>query len=125
MPAVVKIDPQRRVICSTFYGEANDEELLRHRSAIAEDPNFDPTFSEIVDFSGVTKPEISEATLRAMASTTSLFNKSVLHIIVAPAELAFRLASSYQALARETRPNLLVVRSLSEAHALLRAQPST
>lgn len=125
MPAVVKIDRQRKLVCSTFYGEVNDEELLRHRLAIAADPDFDPDFSEIVDFSGVTLPAISESTLAAMAGLKSVFSESVPHVVVAPADLPFQLARRYQGLARATRPNLFVVRSLQEAYKLLGVGPES
>lgn len=124
MPAVVKIDPQRRVVCSTFYGEVKGEDLLRHRSSIAEDPDFNRDFSEIVDFSDARLGAISANTLRALANTQSLFNESVLHIVVTPGEAAMALARNYQSLAQNTRPNLVVVRSLDEAYEVLKSRSS-
>lgn len=124
MSAVLKIDRHRKLVCSTFYGEVSDEELVRHGSIIAADPDFDPEFSEIVDLSGVTFPAISETTLAGMASAKSIFSDSVLHVVVAPAELPFQLARSYQLLARGTRRNLFVVRSLQEAYKLVGVEPN-
>jgi hypothetical protein len=121
---VVKIDPQRRVVCSTFYGEVKGEDLLRHRSSIAEDPDFNRDFSEIVDFSDARLGAISANTLRALANTQSLFNESVLHIVVTPGEAAMALARNYQSLAQNTRPNLVVVRSLDEAYEVLKSRSS-
>jgi hypothetical protein len=124
VPAVVKIDPQRRVVCSTFYGEVKGEDLVRHRSSIAEDPDFDRDFCEIVDFSDARVAAISADTLRALANTPSLFNESVLHIVVTPGEAALALARNYQSLARSTRPNLVVVRTLDEAYEVLKSRAS-
>ena len=123
MPVVLKIDLHRRVVNSSFYGKVTDQELLGHRSAIASDPHFNPNFSEIVDLTAVTDLEVSEATLAAMANTQSLFSDSVRHIIVAPADLAFHLASKYKLFSRDTRHNLLVVRNRSEAYRLLDILP--
>ena len=123
MPVVLKIDPRRRVVDSAFYGKVTDEELLGHRSTIASDPHFNPNFSEIVDFTAVTHLEVSDATLAAMANTQSLFSDSVRHIVVAPADLAFHLAGKYKLFARDTRHNLLVVRTRVEAYRLLDIQP--
>jgi hypothetical protein len=125
MPSVLKIDPRRRIVCSSFYGEVDDEELLRHRARIEADPDFNPGFSEIVDFSGVTLPAISEARLAGMASGKSIFDGSVMHVVVTPADLPYKLARKYQVLARQTRPNLFIVRSLAEAYKLLGFEPDT
>jgi hypothetical protein len=123
MPVVLKIDARRRVVYSTFYGKLTDDELLGHRSAIASDPNFNGEFSEIVDFSAVSELTISEAALASMASSQSLFSESVLHIVVAPADVAFQLANQFKTFARDTRRNLLVVRTRAEAYQLLGIGP--
>jgi len=60
MPVVLKIDPQRKVVHSAFYGRITDAELLGHRKRISSDPDFNPQFSDIVDFSGVTDSEIQK-----------------------------------------------------------------
>jgi hypothetical protein len=119
MPVVLKIDRRRKVVYSAFHGKTTDEEVAAHRAAIAADPDFNPEFSEIVDFTGVTEAAMSEASLSAMAKNPSLFKDSAVHIIVAPADLIFNLASRYKALARFSRPNLFVVRTRSEAYQLL------
>lgn len=119
VPVVLKIDIRRRLVYSTFYGKITDDELLNHRSTIAADPHFNRDFNEIVDFSAVTEPNISEAGLAQVAAGESLYSDSVLHIVVAPADLAFQLASQFKTFAHETRHNLLVVRSRDEAYKLL------
>jgi hypothetical protein len=119
VPAVVKIDKRRRIVISTFYGDVNGEELLGHAMKIQADPEFNPAYSEIVDLSGVTSLAVSDASLAALSGRPSLFRDSSLHILVAPAELEFRAARSYQEMARDSRPKLYVVRSLEQAYRLL------
>jgi hypothetical protein len=119
MPVVLKIDPQRRVVYSAFYGKLSEAEVIDHRMQIAADPDFKPHFSEIVDFSAVTEAEISDATLGALAANPSLYDASVLHIVVAPAEPLFQVANKYKQLAEASRPNLFVVRTRAEAYQLL------
>ena len=123
MPAVLKIDPKRRIVLSTFYGEVTDEEVLRHSGVIVADPYFKPEYSEIVDFSGVTRMSISEGLLSGMAGTQSIFCRDSVHVVVAPADVAFGLARRYQALATKTKPNLVVVRTLNDAYAALGVPP--
>ena len=123
MPVVLKIDTRRRVVYSTFYGKLTDEELLGHRATIASDPDFNRDYSEIVDLSAVTEHAISQDALARMARNKSLFSDSVLHIVVAPAELAFRFASQFKTLARDSRRNLMIVRTKDEAYKLLGIGP--
>lgn len=119
MPVVLKIDTRRKVVYSAFYGKIDDAEVAGHRSAIAADPYFNPRFNEIVDFTAVTEVALSESTLAAMAANPSLYSPSSLHIVVAPEDLMFQLASKYKGFTRLSRPNLFIVRSREEAYRLL------
>ena len=119
MPVVLKIDARRKVVYSAFYGKIDDAEVAGHRSAIASDPDFKAHFNEIVDFTAVTDIDLSESTLATMAASPSLFRESVLHIVVAPADLIFKLAGKYKAFARSSRPNFHIVRSRDEAYQIL------
>ena len=116
MPVVLKIDSRRKVVYSAFYGKITDAELLNHRSAIMSDPDFNPDYSEIVDFSAVTEADISNATLAAMASAPSLYSSSVVHIVVAPSAALVQMVSKFKDLALSSRPNLILVHTRDEAY---------
>lgn len=119
MPVVLKIDSRRKVVYSAFYGKISEAEFLEHRSAISADPDFKPDFNEIVDFTAVTEAAISEAALATLAASPSLFEKSVLHIVVGSADWVLQIARKYKGLARSSRPNFHIVRSRDEAYQLL------
>jgi hypothetical protein len=119
MPVVLKIDPQRKIVYSAFYGKITDAELAGHRRSIAADPDFSPDFSDVVDFSAVTEAEVSDRTLAAMAATPSIYSEAVVHIVVAPADSVFQFASRFKDLAKGSRRNLFVVRTRAEAYQLL------
>ena len=119
MPAVLKIDRQRRIVSSTFFGEVSGKDLLEHRERIKSDPEFDPSFAEIADFSSVKMLSVSESALMTLAKIDSLFNKDVPHLLVSPADLPMTLALQYRDIVRETRPRMYVVRTLQEAQKLL------
>jgi hypothetical protein len=123
MPVVLKIDPHRKVVYSAFYGEVTDAELLNHGKAISADPDFNPDFSEIVDFSSTTNAAISEKALAALAANPSLFSSTVVHVVVAPDEALFQLVTKYKDFAQSSRPNLFVVRTRPEAYRLLPDAP--
>ncbi len=120
MPVILKIDPRRRIVCSTFHGEVTDDELLLHPSTIAADPDFSPEYADIVDLSELKIPKVSGQALSKLAGNKSLFRASVPHVIVAPTDVPFEMATHYQEMARESRPNLFVVRTLAEAYEVLR-----
>ena len=122
MPVVLKIDPHRRVVHSTFYGRITDADLLGQRERIASDPDFNPLFSDIVDFSDVTDPAITETAIAALAANPTLFSSSAIHIVVAPDGVMFQLGSKFKELSQESRPNFHVVRTRAEAYQLLRGR---
>jgi hypothetical protein len=119
MPVVLKIDTRRQVVYSAFYGKITDAEVLDHGPVIAADPDFRPHFSEIIDFSAVTEATVSDSTVAALAANPSLYNQSVRHIVVAPADSVFQLASKFKELAQSSRPNFFIVRTRAEAYQLL------
>jgi len=118
MPVSLQVDRARRMVTSTFYGQVTNEEFMRQASLIQSHPDSDPHFSEIIDFTGVTTTNLSTETIWA-AATTSIFDPSAKHVVIAPEDFAFGLARMFQALAEDSRPNLAVVRSPSEAYRLL------
>ena len=120
MPAVLKIDRQRRIVSSTFFGDVSGSDLLHHRDRIKADPEFSSNFAEIVDFSGVSMLSVTKSALSMLASTESLFDKDVPHVVVTPADLPMSLALEYRDKVRETRPNFHVVPTIDEARKLLR-----
>ena len=72
MPSVVKIDPQRKIVQSSFYGQVTGEDLLRHRASIASDSAFSPDYVDLVDFTSVKAPAIDESALRGLAISGQL-----------------------------------------------------
>ncbi len=119
MPAVLKIDRQRRIVSSTFYGQVTGEDLLEHRDRIKADPEFNPGFADLTDFSGIKMIAVSESALARLAGTESLFHQDAPHIVVVPSDLPHSLATKYRDEVRQTRPNFHVVRSLAEAQQIL------
>ena len=119
MPAVLKIDPQRRIALSTFHGYVTGEDVLRHQSVIIADPAFRPGFADVVDLSSLSLADVDDSVLRTLAGTQSIFEAGVPHVIIAPADLPYEMALKYRELAQKSRPNLHVVRSLLEAKELL------
>jgi len=99
-----------------FTEEVKDADLIKIASETRAHPLFDPSFSEIVDFSAVTGGRVSTFAVHTLAQRNSIYDRSSKHIVVAPQAHVFGLTRMYQAYAHETRPNLEVVRTLEEAY---------
>lgn len=113
------VEVDQRVIVCTFAGGIDDADVLSIRSLIAAHPDFDPSFSEILNFSGVTTANLSTAAIEIVSRRASAFDRYSMHIIVAPQDFIFGLGRMTQVFAENTRPNTAVVRTMEEARALL------
>jgi hypothetical protein len=106
-------------VIHTFSGELRDDDISDLPARVRSFPGFDPTFSELLDFSGVTAGTLSTAALDAVARSRSSFSPTSLHVLIAPQDHLFGLARMAQVLAGKTRPNSVVVRTMDEAREIL------
>jgi hypothetical protein len=123
MPVDLTIDERTGIVYSTFRGKIETAELVNHIAALKAHPCFRPDYNELVDVSGVTAFDVPTEDLRELAMENSPFDASSIRVLVAPADLLFGLARMFQGFGGETRPNLIVVRSLAEAYRTLGLQP--
>lgn len=119
MPAVLKINPQKRVVVSTFFGAVTDQEFLNHRQTIVGHPDFKPEFDEIVDLTIVSDFQVSAAALQKLATQESVFRPSSKHAVVAPKDISFEKAELFKRMANSSRPDLKVLRTAAEAYEFL------
>ena len=122
MSARLSIDVSQKIVTVTFAGEITDADLEQIGALTKSHPQFDPSFSEIVDFSPVTGGNISKFALQTLAQGTSVYDRASKHVVVAPQPQIFGLTRMFQVYAEETRPNLVVVHTLDEARESLGIQ---
>ena len=120
MSAQFAIDVKQRLVVSTFVGENSEEEIIGLASRIRADPDFDPSFSEVIDCSAVSVTRISTAFIKELSRRPNIFNSTSMHVIVAPQDHIFGLARMGQAFAEQTIPNIVVVRTMDEAYNVLK-----
>lgn len=113
------IDTNQKVVIVTFTGEINDADLTKVSRETKARPLFDPSFSEIVDFSAVTGGKVSIFALQALARRTSIYRETSKHVVIAPQPSVYGLTRMYQVYAEGTRPNSVVVHTMDEARACL------
>lgn len=119
MSFTVQILVEQKLVLTKLFGEVNGHELAEAGSAIRSHPGFNPAFSELIDCTGITNLDVSIQFLQNMASAQSIFNKGSKHIIVAPEDYLYGLARMTQVLAEQTKPNVVVVRTVAEAYKTL------
>lgn len=116
----VTVDVSQRLVLSTFSGELTDADVVGAASLIRSHPDFDPGFSEILDYSGVTAASVSTSVVQELSRRESLYNLASVHAIIAPQDVIFGLARMAQVFGEKTKPNVVVVRSMEEAREFLR-----
>ena len=113
------VDAVERVVLVIFAGEVVDADLINIGNVTKAHPLFDPSFSEIVDFSAVTGGNVSSFALQTLARRDSNYNRDSKHVVIAPQPHVFGLTRMYQAYANNTRPNLVVVQTPEQARECL------
>src|SRR5215472_9834292 len=67
MRVIVKINTSAKTVYSKFTGAITDSDMRSAVADLAKHPGFDPAFSHIIDFSGVTSASVSPNFIRALA----------------------------------------------------------
>ncbi|MEP6810141.1 MAG: hypothetical protein ABI992_07845 [Chthoniobacterales bacterium] len=70
MPANVTIDVERKLVITDCAGMVTDAEFLEARRQLLADPDFDPSFDRLWDFSAVTEERVSAETLAHLVATS-------------------------------------------------------
>lgn len=96
MPASYKIDKDKRLVLMNAWGVLTFADAVAHRDKLLADPDFDPSFSQISDFTDVTKVAISADELRQLAGL-AVFAPQARRAFVAPADEKFGLGRMFVA----------------------------
>lgn len=67
MPARYRIDRQRRLVISSAWGALSVTDIELHRKKLLSDPDFDPVFSQLLDFTKVTGALMTGEDVRLLA----------------------------------------------------------
>ena len=91
------------------------EDLIGHQERLLKDPDFDPTFSQVVDFTRLTKVEIIATDVRLVAKS-NIFSSHSRRAVFVKNDLRYGLAGMFEIhreLAGEV--GIQVFRNLEEA----------
>ncbi len=82
MPAWYKIDTSYKMVLSSGSGTVTITEMLEHQRKLFDDPDFDPTFSQLIDFTHVTKLDATADDFRALAEKSKFKHNARRAILV-------------------------------------------
>ena len=115
MPAFYKIDKERRLVLSTASGVFSRTDAQGHMERLVKDPDFDPSFSQISDFTQVTEFSISVEEIQELARR-SVFSPQSRRAFIAPTDLAYGLGRMYEMLREnEGEMGIRIFRTLEDA----------
>ena len=97
MPAFYKIAKERRLVLSTASGVFALTDALAHQEQLLADSDFDPNYSQLLDFSHVTKIELSKEDIRKLAER-DVFSPTSSRAILVTTELEEGLARLFKML---------------------------
>ena len=95
MPAHYKIHKERRFVLSTGSGCLSKEDVLGHMNGISADPDFDPEFSQLLDFTKVTEIGFGPNEVREFAER-NIFAPRARRAFLVQNDLHFALARMFE-----------------------------
>jgi hypothetical protein len=115
MPAFYKIDKAHKLVMTTASGVFNLADGLAHQDQILKDPDFDPNYSQLVNFTNASKVDLSADDVRRLAERRVFWQCARRAILVAD-DLGFGFARMFEMLREDTGDNnIRVFRSLDDA----------
>lgn len=115
MPEFYKIDKERRLVLTTGSGVFTFADVVSHMDKLSTDPDFDPSFSQIADFTHVTRIELSADDIRRLAQRT-IFSPHSRRAFIAANEAAFGIGRMFEILrGLEGEKGIRIFRTLEEA----------
>ena len=115
MSAFYKIEKERRLVMTSGSGVLTREDILGHQERLLNDPDFDPTFSQLIDFTQLTNTDITPADVQT-AALRNIFSPSSRRALLVKNDFQYGLARMFEIhrdLAGET--GIRVFRVLDEA----------
>jgi hypothetical protein len=97
MPASYKIDKQKRLVVTCAWGTCTASDALEFRQQIVKDPDFDPGFDQLADFTAITSLDMTPDDVRMLSWSTPFASESRRALVVEDA-LAFAFSRIYESL---------------------------
>jgi hypothetical protein len=115
MPTFYKIDKDRKLVMSTGSGVLTLADALAHQEKLSKEPDFDPSFSQLVDLTQVTNLEFSSVDVRRLAQKSS-FSPTSRRAVLVGSDIVYGLSRMYEAFRSISgEKGIRIFRDLNEA----------
>ena len=122
MPAQYKIDTARRMVFTVAYGILTDQDAYTHQEKLRDDPDFDPSFSQLIDSTNVTKADgLSTEAIYNLARRNP-FGAGAQRAFVASNRLLYVMFHVFQALREDHSDEVVIFKDLTEAREFLKLE---
>jgi|SRR5689334_16277827 len=101
MPARYEIDKERRLVITTVWGPLTLADALAHQHSLGKDPDFDPSFSQVMDLTQITQYDVDANDIFKLAQT-SAFSSASRRAIIVKDDLGYGMGRMFEIL-REMR----------------------
>lgn len=122
MPWRYRIDKELGTVFSEGYGVFTEADLKGHQDALLADSDFDPAYRQLYDLSEVTRLAVSSAFINSFARR-AVFSAASKRAIVAPEDVVFGSARSFEAWHDSLPSEVRVFRGSVEARRWLDLDP--
>jgi hypothetical protein len=95
MPAFYKIDKERRIVMSSGSGVLTIEDIIGHQERLLNDPDFDPSYSQLSDFTHLIKVELSSEDVR-LAARKNIFLPHSRRAMVVKNDVQYGMARMFE-----------------------------
>jgi hypothetical protein len=95
MSAFYKIDKERRIVLSSGTGVLTKKDLVGHMDRLSNDPDFNPDFSQVLDFTQLSGLEVGPDDVRQLAQR-NIFSPRSRRAFVVKDDLQFGLARMFE-----------------------------
>jgi hypothetical protein len=115
MPTFYKIDTERKFVLTTGSGFVTKQEVFTLQDQMSSDPEFDPSFSQVVDFAQLTNTDIGMRDVQTFAQRDA-FSIHSRRAIIVKGDIAFGFAKIFELYRQLTGANgIRVFRNPDEA----------
>ncbi|HEV7838142.1 MAG TPA: hypothetical protein VGO75_08770 [Gemmatimonadaceae bacterium] len=114
LPASYKIDKEKRLVTSVIWGPVSEDEIHEHNRRLRTDPQFDPSYRQLAQMSGVTEILVGTRLINETA-LDQFFAAGTRRAFVASTDAVFGMARMFALKAEGLGQTIEVFRDEDEA----------
>ncbi len=114
MPISYDIDPNERLVISRLSGVVTNDEVQIHNRSLRTDPQFDPSYRQLIDLTGITEIRITTDTVTT-AAQNQYFTPGARRAFIATTDATFGLARMFALRAEAGGQTIEVFRDRAKA----------